>query len=142
MIRVIYVSSTPEKLTRGEVADLLHVSRQNNDGRGITGLLVYEGGNFMQVLEGPEAEVGDLLAVIAADSRHGQMIELLRDEIDERYFPGWAMAYGDLSALDGDQRAEASDFLAGGALPEPSDVKARRVRTLLQAFRDMVQPYG
>ncbi len=60
MFSLTYVSSAVRPFAEDELADLLAVSRQNNARLGITGMLLYKDGNFMQVLEGEEAEVRTL----------------------------------------------------------------------------------
>jgi hypothetical protein len=76
-----------------ELADLLGQSRLRNAACGVTGLLVYAGGNFMQVLEGPEAAVEQTFARIQGDSRHKGLIVLLRCKVSDRYFAQWSMAF-------------------------------------------------
>jgi len=51
MLSLIYVSTSVKLLNDEELLDILKVSRENNSGKDITGLLLYKGGNFMQVLE-------------------------------------------------------------------------------------------
>ncbi|MBK9207916.1 MAG: BLUF domain-containing protein [Anaerolineales bacterium] len=60
MISIIYVSTSVRLLSDDELMDILKVSRENNSVSDVTGLLLYKGGNFMQVLEGPEDVVNAL----------------------------------------------------------------------------------
>ena len=57
---IIYVSSATELFTSETLRDLLAVSRRNNAARGISGILLYWDGNFLQYLEGPREQL-DLL---------------------------------------------------------------------------------
>ena len=57
LITVAYVSSATHLMTEDELAAILDVSRERNARDGITGLLLYSDGDFIQVLEGPEAPV-------------------------------------------------------------------------------------
>ena len=52
MIQIAYVSSTRELLSAEDIAQILSKSRENNGRRGITGMLLYKGGDVLQVLEG------------------------------------------------------------------------------------------
>jgi hypothetical protein len=76
-----------------ELADMLLSARVRNAASGVTGMLVYAGGNFMQVLEGPPLEVRRTLTRIRRDPRHTGLIVLLETEVSERYFPQWSMAF-------------------------------------------------
>jgi len=59
---------------------------------GITGVLVLGSGVFFQWIEGPKAEVMDLIKRIEVDRRHEMMVILSTDEeVRERIFPTWDM---------------------------------------------------
>jgi hypothetical protein len=96
MISLIYVSSSVKLLNEQELLDILKVSRENNEKFDVTGLLLYKGGNFMQVLEGPEDQVGKLYEIIKKDRRHKDVSVISREEIQKRQFPNWEMAFQNL----------------------------------------------
>jgi len=50
MISLIYVSTADHLLSNEELLEILHISRKNNEVGPVTGMLLYKGGNFMQVL--------------------------------------------------------------------------------------------
>lgn len=105
LITVAYVSSAMHRMTDDELAAILDVSRERNARDGITGLLLYSDGDFIQVLEGPEAPVRAAVARIRKDDRHTHFTILLDQPIGERVFAGWAMGFknvGTVSAADGD----------------------------------------
>ena len=52
----LYISTAPT-LPREEVDAILAASARNNPERGITGLLLFNGRNFLQLLEGEESAV-------------------------------------------------------------------------------------
>ena len=80
-------------VARIDLAELLRVSRRNNERAGVTGLLLHHDGQFMQVLEGPEPAVRSVLSRISADPRHSGVWILDEERIAERRFGAWAMAY-------------------------------------------------
>ena len=86
----LYISTAPT-LPREEVDSILATSARNNPARGITGLLLFNGRNFLQLLEGEEEEVAGLMATITADPRHAGVSVLDRRGIAERACPDWAM---------------------------------------------------
>lgn len=57
MIRLLYSSQARPGITEQDIAEILEQSRKNNLDSGITGVLLYGGELFMQVLEGPELAV-------------------------------------------------------------------------------------
>jgi hypothetical protein len=68
---------------------LLEQSRAANQARDITGVLLYKGRNFMQLLEGEESAVRNLYRKISLDTRHqGSMILLAANE-SQRMYSDW-----------------------------------------------------
>jgi hypothetical protein len=86
----LYISTAPT-LPREEVDAILAASARNNPERGITGLLLFNGRNFLQLLEGDEGEVAGLMETITADPRHAGVSVLDRRTIPARACPDWAM---------------------------------------------------
>ncbi|KAB8143522.1 BLUF domain-containing protein [Chloroflexia bacterium SDU3-3] len=86
MIRIIYVSSAARPFSQPELEALLDSSRRNNQARGITGLLLYRAGSFMQILEGEERTVRAVYATICRDPRHTHIVQLDDSPIDQRSF--------------------------------------------------------
>ena len=136
MVSLLYVSSSTRELGRDELLEILAKSRANNERLGVTGMLLYKGGNFMQVLEGPEDAVASLYNKILVDTRHRGAIVLLKEQRTERQFPEWSMGFrnlneDDLPAVAG-YRDLASDSLVSPAFAaDPS-----RAQKLLLMFRD------
>jgi hypothetical protein len=111
MFLAVYVSLAVRPLREDELVALLETSRRNNALTGITGLLLYKDGNFMEFLEGSREEVCALLETIRLDPRHRNMIVLLQQEQPGREFPEWSMAF---QRLDGGSLPDIpgySDFL-------------------------------
>lgn len=86
----LYISTAPT-LSREEVEAILATSARNNPARRITGLLLFNGRNFLQLLEGEDAEVASLMERITADPRHAGVSVLDKRSIAARACPDWAM---------------------------------------------------
>ena len=88
-----YTSWARPGISADEVDAILSSARINNPLDGISGLLIFNGSAFMQILEGSEEAVDRLAGRLADDPRHSNMS--IRDErpIDARTFPDWSMAY-------------------------------------------------
>lgn len=133
MISIVYVSESLTPLSQPELTALLAVSRRNNEARGLTGVLLYKDGQFMQALEGAPEAVRERLDVIAADPRHSGVRELLTEDIDERRFPDWSMGFrtaADLDGLDG-----FNDFFGNRRGVSALADSGSRARLLLEWFR-------
>ncbi|MEE2526879.1 BLUF domain-containing protein [Hyphobacterium sp. HN65] len=98
LTRMIYVSRAAGALETAEVDDILEAARINNARLDITGLLLFDGTNFMQLLEGPNSDLQSLFETIAADKRHENVIRILLEDTEERQFPGWSMGYSFVEA--------------------------------------------
>ena len=97
MIYLCYVSSAIKKFTEGELVELLTEARDKNAKLGVTGMLLYDDGNFMQVLEGARKTVKVLYDAITEDRRHQGCIVIDEDELAERQFSDWSMGFSNLT---------------------------------------------
>lgn len=93
MFYVIYVSSAVRLMNDEALLSLLQQSRKKNAELGITGMLLYKQGNFMQLLEGEEKVVLELFDTIKKDSRHKDLITIITDDIADRSFEDWSMGF-------------------------------------------------
>ncbi len=72
-----------------------HASRRNTE-LNVTGVLLFDGKQFMQVLEGPVAAVNAVFERINRDIRHGNVVELMRDFAPQRRFLNHGLVLFDL----------------------------------------------
>jgi hypothetical protein len=86
----LYISTAPS-LSREDVQAILATSRRNNGARNVTGLLLYNGRNFLQLLEGEESELVSLMVRISHDPRHTGISMIDRRTVPARVCPDWAM---------------------------------------------------
>ena len=99
LVRLLYASRAAD--SSAEAIDaILSQSRQHNPGCGITGILCYGGGIFLQAIEGGRSAVNELYGHILRDPRHTQVELLVYEEISERRFGGWTMGQVNLSKLN------------------------------------------
>ena len=132
LIQRVYISRATRSMAADDLLALLEVSRRRNKREGITGLLVYHGETFMQVLEGEAARVGALYEDIVRDPRNGQNHVLYESNIAVREFGSWAMAFVPPEAIDPHQLVAFSPFL------DPSKDTAARADRRATAHRFMV----
>ena len=98
LLSVIYTSAATRLLDDAELEGLLRGAREHNAQQGITGILLYGDGNFMQLLEGPEEAVAGLYARIRRDPRHHMVTTILEERGRGREFSEWSMAYRRIDA--------------------------------------------
>lgn len=127
LLTIVYVSAAVDLFDEQQLRDLLGKAQEKNARLGITGLLLYRDGNFMQVLEGPESEVKKLYAEIEKDRRHRMVIPIVRESGLPREFSEWDMAFGRLSD------SEWNDLMARIA-PEGQSVSPLSAKGLLHSF--------
>ena len=111
MHSLVYTSEETWRMSRQDLLLILSQSRKNNEAWGITGLLVYHAGRFLQVLEGSEDNVMDLYKNINDDSRNKNVTTILNDEVSERNFPDWTMAFVSISEEEKNNIRGFSKFL-------------------------------
>ncbi len=90
LVRLLYASRAVDPSTDA-IEDILSKARQYNPTCGITGILCYGGGIFLQAIEGGRMPVSDLYGHIQKDARHKDVVLLNYEEISERRFGGWTM---------------------------------------------------
>jgi Sensors of blue-light using FAD len=100
LVRLLYASRALPTLDQEQLAAILRQSKAANPQAGITGVLCFSGGIFLQVLEGGRSAVNRLYGRIVADARHSDVELLLYEEISERRFAGWSMGQVNLARLN------------------------------------------
>lgn len=111
MYFLIYVSSAVELFSEKELLEVLQVSRKNNEVVGVTGMLLYKDGNFMQFLEGEKEDVLTVHTRISKDPRHTGLITLMQQEEPARVFTDWAMGFKKLGSEPAPNVPGFSNFL-------------------------------
>ena len=99
LVQWMYASSCAES---SDVVfnSILESSRRNNKNSGITGILFFSDGHFLQVLEGETQDVLKTYGRIAQDPRHSNIVLLLQHEIERRDFDGWTMGWRTILPTD------------------------------------------
>jgi hypothetical protein len=135
---MIYASSATELFTQDELESLLEKSRRNNHAVGISGLLLYKDGNFMQLLEGPQAAVTATLQRIEWDQRHRGIIRLYEREQTEREFGDWSMGFKRLDSGSASPMEGFSDFMHRPLNDAGFQKNPSKALQLLLSFKKMV----
>ena len=88
---LVYVSSAVQSVSDPDLLHLLERARVRNTRCEVTGLLLFDAGNFMQYIEGPPNGLSEVYAHIKRDPHHTGLIELCRETPSHRAFGKWAM---------------------------------------------------
>lgn len=135
LISLVYSSTAAAPLDDAALAGLLRTCREANGATEVTGMLLYRGGRFVQVLEGPESVVRDLLERIRADARHTGLRVLFEEPLEARNFAEWSMGFEPIAmpveALPEGFRSTFDDLDAAG----DAAATMRAVRELSLWFR-------
>ena len=99
LVRLLYASRAID-ISAEAIDAILSQSRQHNPECGITGILCYGGGIFLQAIEGGRMAVSELYGHIQKDPRHKDVVLLHYEEIAERRFGGWTMGQVNTSRIN------------------------------------------
>ena len=128
---LIYISAAARLMGDGELLEILQASRKNNKANNITGMLIYGDGTFIQVIEGEENELDNLYAKLLLDSRHKNLITVLKGKLEKRNFADWSMGFKTMN----DNAAEPID----GFFQLDDDFLCRDASGLLKYFHSFYQ---
>lgn len=99
LVRLLYASRAIDT-SPDAIETILAQSRLHNPECGITGILCYGGGIFLQAIEGGRMPVSELYGHIQRDARHKDVVLLHYEEIPERRFGGWTMGQVNMSRIN------------------------------------------
>lgn len=89
-----YISKLSPVYDASCVSDIVKLSRKNNVKNHLTGILVYDGENFFQYIEGEKTKVLTLLEKLKLDPRHSNFSILFKDRLNsQRIYNDWHLAY-------------------------------------------------
>jgi len=106
--------------SQSAIDEILAQSRLHNPACGVTGILCYGAGVFLQAIEGGRMAISELYGHIQRDARHKDVVLLHYEEISERRFGGWTMGQANLSKLNTStllkysETAELNPYLVSG----------------------------
>lgn len=97
---LLYISDAVGQMSGEELESIREVSARNNAEQGITGVLFYSAGHFVQLLEGDAEKIHKLFEKIAQDRRHERVRLLVLRPAEKRVFKDWNMGLLDLNVFD------------------------------------------
>ena len=82
-----------------DLRDITEVSKVKNKQTAITGALLYHNGRFVQIIEGEQEALEELMATLHRDSRHKNIERLVDESVAARKFQDWNMDSFNLNEL-------------------------------------------
>lgn len=133
---IAYASTAARDLTEADLDGVVEESRRLNAAAGVTGVLLYCDGNFMQYIEGPADAVAQAFARIRASRWHYQVNELMDQPIAEREFAQWSMGFSRCLGV------ELLELVAGGPARARPGPGREMLRTFWRNCRTCAGPGG
>jgi|TARA_B110000238_G_C15944966_1_gene360639 hypothetical protein len=90
--QLVYISKATKIFDSNGLFKILEAAKNNNSHQDITGSLLYDGGRFIQILEGEKDTITSLYDKISKDPRHSNVKILYLEEASIRLFPTWSMS--------------------------------------------------
>ncbi len=136
MLSLTFLSSAVSPMNEEQLVELVKSVRPKNEARGVTGVMLYADGHFIETIEGPEEAVEATFAKFALDPRHHNIHVALRERIDERAFPDWSMGFRALSAEQAASLPGFNDYMNAQRTLHESGRKLSHPEVFHRAFRD------
>lgn len=122
---VTYTSLARLDLESTDLEDIHRTAREQNAMDGITGLLVFNGTHFLQIIEGSEGAIDELLEKLRRDSRHSGFEVRDRRKVERRSFPDWSMELVRVNASYFEAKDTIADLLPNTV---PDAIQSRILR--------------
>lgn len=137
--RLLYLSCATDGLSYPDLRDIMAKSEVNNVRDGITGILCYGNGMFLQALEGDRQKVSETYVRILKDPRHhsAELIEFRA--IEERTFVNWSMRLVQLGEMDSDAVRRLRLKYSPAATFQPTSMTAEQCFHFLKEIYQMTQ---
>lgn len=132
--QLVYISQAVRKMSQEDLLGIQNTAKANNAPLDVTGSLFYNGGWFLQVLEGPAATLDMLYKKIDRDPRHKNARVLYNEPAKFRTFPRWNMNMTNLEDRQADKYAELVEVLEA-AQTDRKIGSASPAVTLLKIFK-------
>ncbi|MCA1176382.1 MULTISPECIES: diguanylate phosphodiesterase [unclassified Pantoea] len=104
---ILYRSHLHDHVPVRTLEDMVAKANKKNKLSDVTGILLFDGLHFFQLLEGPRDTVQGIYQRICADARHHNLVELMHDFAPARRFGNLGMELFDLREHDKDTVLQA-----------------------------------
>jgi hypothetical protein len=132
--QLVYISQAVRKMSLDDLTSIQKIAKTNNEPIDVTGSLFYNGGWFLQVLEGPPATLDKLFHKIEKDPRHKNSRILYNEPANFRTFSRWSMNMTNLEDRQADKYNELVEVIDAAKTDRKIGAASPAV-TLLKIFK-------
>lgn len=118
MLELVYISTATRSFEQDDLRELVEQAAAINSREGITGLLLYNGRNFLQLLEGESGRIVALMARLRADPRHDGIRIVSQRRTAAPACGGWGMRLVPLDRELAQRKADLGAILPDGLSSE------------------------
>jgi hypothetical protein len=118
---LVYASTAHLWVDESDLKKILDNARDYNEKKDLTGVLIYEDGNFLQTIEGPPKEIDLVFEKILSSQKHFDIQVILDTPILNRSFPNWSMGFIEMPR-DSSLRLSANQWKFLNAWPYRKDI--------------------
>jgi hypothetical protein len=136
MIQTTYISTPTRPMSSDDLMNILNNSRLNNASTGVSGMLLYTGSEFIQILEGEDKVIEDLLETIKHDPRHRDFRIIEKKKISHREYAEWTMGFKRIDKDDLRDVPELNKFFDTDLSGSIDTSKLNLINNLLNHFRN------
>ncbi|HEY6662171.1 MAG TPA: BLUF domain-containing protein [Sphingomicrobium sp.] len=130
MKSLTYTSLARLDLEASDIEAIHHTALELNALDGITGLLIFNGTHFLQIIEGAPNAIDDLVERLRRDPRHsGLEIRDVRP-VGDRSFPDWTMELVKVSGSYFEAKDSVSDRLPKSIAPSVRELIIRMTEAI------------
>ena len=130
---VTYTSLARLDLQEADLEDIHRSAREQNALDGVTGLLVFNGTHFLQIIEGSEQAIEELVERLRMDPRHTGFEIRDRRKVEGRSFPDWSMELVRVKASYFEARDTIADRIPD-SVPEAIQARLFRMTELISTI--------
>ena len=109
--QLVYLSEAVSKMSRADLESIQNIAKTNNQPLDVTGSLFYNGGWFLQILEGPAETLDSLYHKIEKDPRHKNTRVIYNEPAKFRTFGRWSMNMINLEDRQADKYNEMVEVI-------------------------------
>ena len=96
MLRRMAWSSVPSSsFSAARLGEIVGPARWSNKCNDVSGMLLYTGVHFLEILEGEESVLNEMWSRLELDDRHASLVRIGDEACNERRFADWKMGYAD-----------------------------------------------
>ena len=128
-----YTSLARLDLGAPDLENIHRTALQLNALDGITGMLVFNGTHFLQIIEGAQSAIEDLVERLRRDPRHSGFEVRDQHQVEARSFPDWSMELVRVSASYFTARDSIADRLPE-TVPEAIRLRLFRMTELISTM--------